>query len=121
MKAYIYKAALYCEDCAARIKTALEMNADNTRTPIYCDDSDKYPQGPLANGGGEADTPQHCDSCGVFLENVLTSDGDKYARDALARYELADNMSWEDIARAAEHDGKHELAQWARFYFAPGQ
>ncbi len=78
MDAYIYKAALYCEDCAGEIPWAAIQDH-----PEWCDDSDCCPQGPYPNGGGEADTPQHCDTCGVFLENPLTDDGVRYVVAAL--------------------------------------
>ena len=70
MNAYVYRAALYCPDCAPR------------RTPD-CDDSEHCPQGPYPDGAGEADSPQHCDSCNVFLENPLTSDGVEYVREQI--------------------------------------
>lgn len=60
--AWIYNAALICDDCASEHPTV---------------------DGPYYNGGGEADTPQHCDLCSLFLENPLTSDGDHYVRDAI--------------------------------------
>jgi hypothetical protein len=78
MDAYIYNAALLCEECASELRVELgEENRPDTG------DSDDYPQGPYADGGGEADCPQHCDSCGLFLENPLTSDGDDYVREAI--------------------------------------
>lgn len=112
MKAYAFNAALYCEQCGDEIKAALAGKES--------EDSNVYPQGPYPNGGGEADCPQHCDSCGEFLENVLTGDGDKYVRDQAAPYDAPDS-SWDEIAQRAEQDGKPVLAQWFRFYFAPGQ
>lgn len=81
MKAYIYCAALYCESCGDIIRANLESAG---KAPLKLEnestwDSDTYPKGPYSDGGGEADCPQHCDSCGVFLENALTDDGDAYA------------------------------------------
>jgi hypothetical protein len=84
MDAYIYQAALYCEDCALRererLSDVLEMSSTGF---VDYDDSSVWPAGPYADGGGEADTPQHCDPCGVFLENPLTGDGYEYVRDAI--------------------------------------
>ena len=79
MKAYIYQASVYCEDCSKRIISELsEMGISDTG------DSDDYPQGPYPDGGGEADCPNHCDFCGLFLENSLTDDGVEYVREALS-------------------------------------
>lgn len=79
MNAYIYRAALYCEDCAEAIKQRLRSsNASESKS------SDDYPQGPYSAGGGEADCPQHCDSCRKFLENPLTSDGVDYIKHVLS-------------------------------------
>lgn len=121
MKAYTFKAALCCEDCAADIKAALEKTTGQPPLELR-ESSDHWPQGPYGNGGGEADTPQHCDSCGEFLENPLTSDGVKYVREVLA--DIAPpyrDQTWDDVAKEAEAIGAISAAQWARFYFAPGQ
>jgi len=61
--AYVYDAALICEDCAQTVQGA---------------------DGPYGDGGGEADCPQHCDMCGTFLDNPLTWDGYAYVADAIA-------------------------------------
>jgi hypothetical protein len=42
----------------------------------YTFDSDDFPKG--FSGSSESDSPQHCATCGEFLENDLTSDGDAY-------------------------------------------
>jgi hypothetical protein len=47
-------------------------------------DSGDWPKGPYADGGGEADHPQHCGSCGAFLRNALTGDGDEYVLSHIA-------------------------------------
>lgn len=70
MDAYVFQAALYCEDCAP-------------------DDAD----GPYSEGGGEADCPQHCDSCHVFLKNPLTEDGTVYVQEAVAEHKANDRGS----------------------------
>jgi len=82
--AYIYCAALYCDECANRIKERLTAPADVEDESSY--DSDAYPKGPYLDGGGEADTPQHCDSCHIFLHNPLTGDGSTYVRDAFGEF-----------------------------------
>ena len=85
--AYVYQAALICDDCAAKL---VEGPGFAGRTPI-ADDSDKWPQGPYENGGGESDCPQHCDHCQEFLENPLTSDGESYVRQEVAQTRAANN------------------------------
>ena len=80
MLAYVFQAALLCEECARkRINVLL---AGSSRELADTGDSDAFPQGPYADGGGEADAPNHCDHCRVFLENPLTSDGEEYVREA---------------------------------------
>ena len=94
MNAYIYQAALYCEDCGRAIRKRLRQEG---KAPD--DDSDNYPKGPFGDGGGESDCPEHCaayDDClnaidlpdgrkiGAWLENPLTGDGVNYVREAIA-------------------------------------
>lgn len=79
MYVFIFRAAIYCEDCGHSL-------LDQRKEYAGAEDSDVYPQGPFGEGGGEADTPQHCDSCGVFLDNPLTGDGETYVRDAFNDY-----------------------------------
>jgi hypothetical protein len=87
MDAFIYDAALYCPDCARKIKADLKKEGLDPRD--YVDeheyDSSEWPKGPFAEGGGEADSPQHCDGCQVFLENPLTTDGEEYVVEAVRR------------------------------------
>lgn len=106
MRAFVYQAALYCEECGAAIRAKL---AAENKAPVNPDDessynSDDYPKGPYEDGGGEADRPQHCDACGVFLENPLTDDGVEYVRER-----IAENPDW------ANMDGL-VLNQWLRHY-----
>jgi hypothetical protein len=95
MNAYIYQAALYCENCASYI-----MDRDKDK-PGPREDSNDWPQGPYPDGGGEADSPQHCDGCGIFLENPLTKEGEDYVRTTAAQPILAKEVI---------------LAQWREFY-----
>lgn len=110
MLAYIYQAALLCEDCgkAARAKCHEDENnpvvriARERNCSLRCAaeyeshyDSDDYPKGPFDNGGGEADSPQHCDHCGVFLENDLTTDGANYVREQLAPWVSGDDDGYD--------------------------
>lgn len=97
---YIYCADVYCEACGEDIRKRLTAEGKRPRTwrdeTTY--DSDEFPKGPYDNGGGEADCPQHCgsgkncldptvlgdgpdDKVGKFLENPLTTDGEKYVLD----------------------------------------
>ena len=82
MDAYIFSAALYCEECTQDILVHTTPPKDYDPDNESSWDSDEYPKGPFAQGGGEADCPQHCDSCQLFLENPLTSDGEAYVHDA---------------------------------------
>ena len=82
MKVYVFQAALLCESCADNLRRMLHATQD-FGTLESRQDSDRYPQGPYADGGGEADSPSHCDSCGLFLRNPLTADGEEYVREAL--------------------------------------
>ena len=50
MHAYVYQAALYCEDCTEKLKEFRSIAAQSAS-----EFSDDYPQGPYANGGGEAE------------------------------------------------------------------
>jgi len=90
MKAYIYQADIYCEDCMKDMPHPEDQSS-------Y--DSDEYPKGPFADGGGSADSPQHCGNhgdcvnaitlsdgtkIGVWLENPLTNEGVEYVRDHIA-------------------------------------
>lgn len=100
MNAFVFQAAMLCEDCGTQ--TRAELDASEPRhgtTPEGMSaflgfdpedeesyDSDDYPKGPYSDGGGEADTPQHCDKCGVLLENPLTSDGEAYVIEAFGDF-----------------------------------
>lgn len=86
MKAFMFQAALLCEDCgdAHKATHVKPDHADEGDESSY--DSDEWPKGPYEDGGGEADCPQHCDACGLFLENPLTGDGENYVLDAFRDY-----------------------------------
>lgn len=88
MEAYIYQAALWCEDCGAAIRRDLLALGKGPADPDDEDtyDSNDFPKGPFPDGGGEADCPQHCDDCGCWLENDLTSEGMDYLKDAIAAF-----------------------------------
>jgi hypothetical protein len=113
MRVYIYRAELLCDWCGSRIVADYADNGvvDDTG------DSDDFPQ-EVSNG--EADSPCHCGHCGVFLENPLTPDGDSYVRERAKAFTMPDD-SWDEIASRADHAGQPALADWIRFYFAPGQ
>lgn len=132
MRAFIYAAALHCEPCGEAIRELLAESApaDVGNESTY--DSDDFPKGPYADGGGEADTPQHCDSCGVFLRNSLTGEGERYVCEALApararaigrladwrRDSFADFLaaSIEGEADPLNREAHPVLAEWAREY-----
>ena len=104
MDAYVYQAALLCEDCAHGVMNATvtgywpdctcgrEANEhtypdDHHRAPQrhgcreYAPDestydSDDFPKGPYPDGGGWADSPQACDQCMIPLDNPIIPIGD---------------------------------------------
>ena len=85
MDAYIYQAALLCDDCGEIQRQNIEARwllvGDGSEHP-NTKGSDDWPHGPYGGGGGEADSPQHCDHCQIFLENPLTGDGEAYVIEA---------------------------------------
>ena len=119
MDAYVYQAALLCTPCAHAATLGCEgqnivYGSDYSHQfwPHSWQESDYYPQGPYADGGGEADSPQHCDHCGLFLENPLTGDGNRYVNEKLTEY-------------ARDGSGTLQvLEKWSKRYnvslFAPG-
>ena len=73
---YAYNAAMWCDDCAEKVKADLdaqgvEDSGDTNDYPQWCSDSE------------ETDTPQHCDDCHAFLETPLTGDGFTYVAEAI--------------------------------------
>ena len=123
MQVYIYKANIYCEDCTFDIDKDVSQ-----RLIADTGDSNNFPQGPYANGGGESDTPQHCATCGLFLENPLTSNGYDYVKQAI--HDLASVRHKVTTAELLEYlltdyyladmggDGP-VVEQWAHFYNLP--
>ena len=113
MNAYMYQADLHCEDCIGKIVHKIIMAYDKPPDlkELAALDSDKYPQGPFPNGGGEADSPQHCGSCGLFLENPLTSDGEDYVKLEVSRVEV--HLNKEGLAVAETLNTIHK---WQTFY-----
>lgn len=109
MDAYVYRATLYCGDCAKEIKAELFENdlafgEKAPNDPIGVD-SDDFPKGPYPDGGGEADSPQYCDGCGEFLENDLTTDGREMVLDS-----VADWLAW-----GGNRDDP-DIKSWIEFY-----
>ena len=92
MNAYIYKSDLHCEFCGAK----LSLNG-----------KEHYLKGPYPNGGGESDSPQHCGTCGLFLENPLTEDGEMYVQSA-----------YDDLTGVllVEKSRLETINQWVTFY-----
>lgn len=83
--AFIFQAALYCDDCGERIRAELTADgkapADIENESSY--DSDEFPKGPYSDAGGESDSPEHCAGCHVFLDNSLTDAGVEYVLEHL--------------------------------------
>lgn len=124
MKAYLYRAALWCESCAADLEHRLPVPAGADLDNESTFDSGQYPKGPYANGGGEADSPQHCDGCGTFLENPLTVDGGEWLRAEIVRKVTPPGtreLTWSETADLAEDIGESVIGEWIRFYLADGQ
>jgi len=107
--AYVYQAAMLCEECGEKtmrkLKAAGKAPEDPQDEESY--DSDEYPKGPYPDGGGESDSPEHCDQCGVFLENDLTEAGYDYVKDLIAQH-----------FKSGRGD-KKVLKEWAEFYDIP--
>lgn len=94
MDCYIYAADLYCEECGEAIRDRIirEGFAPSDPDDEASYDSGDYPSGPCE--ADRSDSPQHCGSgpeClnaieldgqwrGDFLENELTSEGERYVR-----------------------------------------
>jgi len=96
---YIYRADIYCEDCAKEIMARL-LTESGKKLEDYEDehtyDSDEFPKGPYEDE--ESDTPEHCangPSCinaitlpdgtkiGDWLENDLTDYGVEYIKEVI--------------------------------------
>jgi hypothetical protein len=120
MQVYMFCAALLCEECGVKARTAhrhsMPVDFDQDDESSY--DSDNFPKGPYPDGGGEADTPQHCDRCSVFLENPLTGDGYAYVREAVENGHdaLASGGALRIVWR------NPVVKQWSEFYgIKPGE
>lgn len=100
MKAYVYAADIYCEDCGEAIRERITREGLAPKNPgdEWSYDSDEYPKGPYCDGGGESDCPQHCGAgpdcfnaielsdgtkIGAWLENKLTTDGVDYVNEEI--------------------------------------
>ena len=121
MKAFVFQAALHCSDCANRLRDKLTMQCNATGESLrpLSEDSDVWPQLAAGRGGGEADSPQHCDTCGVFLENPLTPEGDDSLRVAASEFDGKD-LAWCEIAELADSACNSALAEHIRYYFSWG-
>lgn len=104
MNVYVYRAALWCEQCGESKRRSLARVAPSDPDNETSYDSDHYPKGPYSQGGGESDSPQHCEGCGAFLKNPLTSDGVECVREAV-----------ESALRAGRTDSI-AVTVWAPFY-----
>lgn len=91
---WIYCADVYCEKCADAIKTRDRTFEPKDAGDQASYDSEIWPKGPYSDE--ESDTPEHCgsgencldptiidgDKYGQFFENPLTTDGEKYVKEA---------------------------------------
>jgi hypothetical protein len=102
MNVYTYQADLFCEECGDALKRDLaKAKQEDTG------DSDDYPQGPSPSE--ESDSPAHCYECGAFLENALTADGMRYAREQIEKY------------RERPDDAPDSIETWKDFYEIRGK
>ena len=101
---YIYRADLYCEECALRIAKRLDEEGKKPANPMdeHSYDSDEYPKGPFF--GEESDSPDHCGGCGKFLENQLTQDGYRYLKEMVSE------------AEAEGRGNEPHILEWKAFY-----
>ena len=127
MRAYVYQAALYCEDCGEVIKSELDKERLTPDEPDneHTFDSDEYPKGPYGDGGGEADCPQYCDNCGEFLENPLTSDGMEWVEsegsiEQREYYGLNTTSYYEDIINGLDRLRDEQPAVYEQLVFCSG-
>jgi hypothetical protein len=106
MKVYLFQAELLCEPCG---RETCDILTKEGKAPANLDefDSDDFPSGPYE--GDEADTPQHCGSCGVFLENPLTRDGEDYVSEKLTDFLLTGEGN------------PVTIREWAQFYEATAE
>lgn len=76
--AYIYQAALWCDDCGEAIRKRLDEAGEAPEDPSdeSSYDSDDYPKGPDSDDD-EADSPSHCDSGAECLNALELDDGSK--------------------------------------------
>lgn len=97
---FMFHAAFLCSDCVGRtavlspriaqkpwmhrdLLDAITKARADFGIPDGATDTDRVPEYVGHEGGGEADCPQHCDTCGKFLRNPLTPDGENYVVDAI--------------------------------------
>jgi uncharacterized Zn finger protein len=67
MKAFVYQADIYCENCAHALNLPIAEEGDTNVVAVEIDmDVEEW------------DYPVHCTNCGLFLENRLTSEGERY-------------------------------------------
>lgn len=110
MTGSIYCADVFCGDCTDEIEKACREDgtvarmiadgADPSDSATY--DSHEYPK--RCDVECESDSPSHCGSCGVFLENDLTTAGDDYVKETVR----------DDFASG--HDDSIAITIWMPFY-----
>jgi hypothetical protein len=104
MRVYLFQAELLCEPCGKAMCDTLSKESNSSELTF---DSDDFPSGP--HEVDEADTPQHCGSCGVFLENPLTRDGEDYVSQKLTDFLLTGKGN------------PATIREWAQFYEATAE
>lgn len=141
---YMYKAALYCEDCGKKLRADLDKQG---KTPADPDDERTYDSGdyPKECLAGESDTVSFCDGgehcadpivlqsghkIGAWLEEDLTDEGVKSLQESLGRKDLDPVLrkEYESIAKAlyvkydapAIRDAKDEQGKLPAFAWPGG-
>jgi hypothetical protein len=126
MDLYVYMADVYCADCGrAKRKLILEEGnapADWRDERTY--DSDEFPKGPYRDE--ESDSPQHCGAgrdclnalvlsdgikVGAFLENPLTTEGERYVRELHRDSRSEVTQLWMDFYDLSDEPDESEDAQ----------
>ena len=116
MDAYIFQSDILCKDCGENIKKVLPPPSNYIFDDESSYDSDQWPKGPFGNGGGEADTPQHCGNCGLFLENPLTEDGEKYVIQKYLEYREFKKRDGLVTAETYDKNPIYKSPLWVNFY-----
>ena len=118
MKVWMYKAALWCDECMRLTKWMIEKPAGYNLHDEHTWDSDDYPKGPYESDGIHADSPDHCYNCGRFLESRLTTEGNNYVLEAVTsgHGDASVLATWRDYYDYLFTANDNELGQWDELF-----